>query len=72
MTLPGLVISGPGLWLDWYDDLRRQGLLERLLDDGVIDEALAQAAHDRKLDRTLNAKMTAVCARRMSFPWIGL
>ncbi len=60
-TLAGLVISGPGLWLDWHDDLRRQGLLERLLDDGVIDEALAQAGHDHKLDRTLNAKMTAVC-----------
>lgn len=59
--LAGLVISGPGLWLGWLEDLQREGLLGQLLDDGVIGEALAQAPHGHKLDRTLSAKMTTIC-----------
>ncbi len=59
--LAELVIAGPGLWLGWLEELQRDGLLEELLDDGVIDAGVAQASHGHKLDRLLTAKATAVC-----------
>ena len=34
--LAELVIAGPGLWLGWLEDLQRDGLLEELLDVGVV------------------------------------
>jgi Transposase DDE domain len=57
---PGLaarVASGPGLWLQELEDLDCQGLLEQLLDDGTIGEAVT-APHGHKLDRVLTAKNT--------------
>jgi hypothetical protein len=59
--LASRVLSGPGLWTGWLDELDRRGLLEGLLADGVIDEAIASAPHDHQLDRALNAKMTVIC-----------
>ncbi len=59
--LASRVLSGPGLWTGWLDELDRRGLLEELLADGVIDEAIASAPHDHQLDRALNAKMTVIC-----------
>ena len=50
------VLSGPGLWTDWLEELDRRGLIEQLLADGVIDEAVATAPHGHQLDRALNAK----------------
>ena len=38
------IASGPGFWTDWLAELGRQGLLEELLADGVIDAAPASAA----------------------------
>ena len=43
--LAGRVLSGPGLWLDWLEELRRGSLLEELLAGGVIASALEQAPH---------------------------
>lgn len=59
--LAGRVLSGPGLWMGWLEDLDRRGVLEALIADGVIDEAVATAPHGHKLDRTLNAKTTLIC-----------
>ncbi len=59
--LASRVLSGPGLWTDWLDDLDRRGLIEELLADGVIDQAVAAAPHGHQLDRTLNAKSTVLC-----------
>ncbi len=59
--LAELVIAGPGLWLGWLEDLQRDGLLEELLDDGVIDAGVAQASHGHEPGRVLTAKTTAVC-----------
>ena len=59
--LASRVLSGPGLWTGWLDELDRRGLVEGLLADGVIDEAIASAPHDHQLDRALNAKMTVIC-----------
>ena len=53
--------SGPGLWLDWLEDLDRRGLIEGLLGEGVIEEAVATAPHGHQLDRALNAKNTLLC-----------
>ena len=39
--LAGRVLSGPGLWLDWLEELDRRGLIEDLLAEGVIEEAVA-------------------------------
>jgi hypothetical protein len=50
--LASRVLSGPGLWTGWLDELDRRGLLEGLLADGVIDEAIASAPHDHQLDRS--------------------
>jgi hypothetical protein len=41
--LASRVLSGPGLWLDWLEDLDRRGLIGELLAEGVIDEAVATA-----------------------------
>ncbi len=59
--LAGRVLSGPGLWLDWLEDLDRRGLIEDLLAEGVIEEAGAPAPHGHQLDRALNAKTTLLC-----------
>ena len=59
--LAGRVLSGPGLWLDWLEELRRESLLEELLAGGVIASALEQAPHGHAYDRTLNGKMTVIC-----------
>ena len=59
--LASRVLSGPGLWTDWLEELDRRGLIEELLADGVIDEAVATAPHSHQLDRELNAKTTLLC-----------
>ena len=59
--LASRVLSGPGLWLGELEDLDRRGLIEELLADGVIDEAVATAPHGHQLDRALNAKTTLLC-----------
>jgi Insertion element 4 transposase N-terminal/Transposase DDE domain len=59
--LASRVLSGPGLWTGWLDELDRRGLLAELLSDGVIEEAIASAPHGHQLDRALNAKMTVIC-----------
>ena len=59
--LASRVLSGPGLWTDWLEDLDRRGLVEELLAGGVIDEAVATAPHGHQLDRALNAKNTLLC-----------
>lgn len=66
------VLSGPGLWLDWLEELQRESLLEELLADGVITRALEEAPHRHAYDRTLTGKMTAICVlvARM-FPGAG-
>ncbi len=55
------VLSGPGLWLDWLGELRRESLLEELLAEGVIARALEEAPHRHAHDRTLTGKMTVIC-----------
>jgi hypothetical protein len=61
-ALAARVAAGPGLWEDeeWLADLRRESLLESLLADGAI-AAAARAGHGHKLDRALNAEVTALC-----------
>jgi Transposase DDE domain/Insertion element 4 transposase N-terminal len=59
--LASRVLSGPGLWTGWLEELDRRGLIEELLAKGVIDEAVATAPHGHQLDRTLNAKTTLIC-----------
>lgn len=59
--LASRVLSGPGLWTGWLEELDRRGLLEALIAGGVVDEAVATAPHGHQLDRVLNAKMTLVC-----------
>ena len=54
---PG-VVSGPGLWLEELEGLDRCGLLEQLLAEGAIGEAVSTAPHGHKLDRVLTAKNT--------------
>ena len=36
--LASRVLSGPGLWTDWLEDLDRYGLIQGLLGEGVIEE----------------------------------
>jgi hypothetical protein len=55
------VLSGPGLWLDWLEELQRESLLEELLAEGVIARALEEAPHRHSYDRTLTGKMTVTC-----------
>jgi Insertion element 4 transposase N-terminal len=59
--LASRVLSGPGLWTGWLEDLDRRGLIEELLAGGVIDQAVAAAPHGHQLDRALNAKNTVLC-----------
>src|SRR5216684_615152 len=59
--LASRILSGPGLWLDWLEELDRHGLIEELLAERVIDEAVAAAPHGHQLDRALNAKTTLIC-----------
>ncbi len=59
--LASRILSGPGLWTDWLEELDRPGLIEELLADGVIEEAVATAPHGHQLDRELNAKTTVIC-----------
>jgi len=59
--LAARVASGPGFWTDWLAELDRQGLLEDLLADGVIAQALREAPAGHRYDRVLTAKMTVVC-----------
>ena len=71
--LAARVAAGPGLWNDeeWLADLRRESLLESLLADGMITAA-ASAGHDHKLERALNAEVTALClAAGALFPVLG-
>src|SRR5271166_4008932 len=70
--LASRVLSGPGLWLDWLEDLDRHGLIGELLAEGVIDEAVATAPHGHQLDRALNAKTTLLRADRVPVPRRGL
>jgi Transposase DDE domain/Insertion element 4 transposase N-terminal len=58
--LAGRVLSGPGLWLDWLEELQRESLLEELLAGDVIARAL-EVPHGHRYDRTLTAKMTVTC-----------
>jgi hypothetical protein len=55
------VLSGPGLWLEWLEELERESLLEELLADGAVARALAEAPHGQAYDRTLTGKMTVTC-----------
>ena len=59
--LASRVLSGPGLWTDWLEELDRRGLIQDLLAEGVIEEAVATVPHGHKLDRALNAKTTLIC-----------
>ncbi len=59
--LASRVLSGPGLWTDWLEEIDRRGLLEELLAEGVIDEAVATAPHGHQLDWALTAKNTLLC-----------
>jgi len=59
--LAARVRSGPGLWLEWLEELDRASLVEELLADGMIARALAEAPHGHAYDRTLNGKMTVIC-----------
>ena len=59
--LAGRVLSGPGLWLDWLEELQRESLLEELLAEDVIARALREAPHGHAYERTLTAKMTVTC-----------
>ncbi len=71
--LAARVAAGPGLWEDedWLADLRRESLPESLLADGTITAAAA-AEHAHKLERALNAEVTALClVTGALFPVLG-
>src|SRR5260370_4886941 len=71
--LAARVAAGPGLWEDgeWLADLRRESLLESLLAGGAI-AAAAGAEHHHKLERALNAEVTALClVTGALFPALG-
>src|SRR5271165_236507 len=59
--LASRVLSGPGLWTNWLEELDRRGLIGDLLAERVIEEAVATAPHGHQLDRVLNAKTTLIC-----------
>jgi hypothetical protein len=59
--LASRILSGPGLWLDWLEEIDRRGLVEELLAEGITDQAVATAPHGHQLDRALNAKTTLLC-----------
>ncbi len=60
-ALAARLAAGPGLREDeeWLADLRRESLLEALLADGTV-AAAAVAEHGHKLERALNAEVTAL------------
>jgi hypothetical protein len=71
--LAARVAAGPGLWEDedWRADLHRESLLESLLAGGTI-AAAAAAEHGHKLERALNAEVTALClVTGALFPVLG-
>jgi hypothetical protein len=71
--LAARVAAGPGPWGDgeWLADLRRESLLESLLADGTI-AAAAAAEHGHKLERALNAEVTALAlVTGALFPALG-
>ncbi|MDQ2876583.1 MAG: IS4 family transposase [Actinomycetota bacterium] len=71
--LAARVAAGPGLWEDgdWLADLRRESIPESLLADGTIAAASA-AEHRHKLERALNAEVTALClVTGALFPVLG-
>ncbi len=71
--LAARVAAGPGLWEDedWLAGLRRESLLESLLAGGTI-AAAAAAEHAHKLERALNAEVTALClVTGALFPLLG-
>ncbi len=71
--LAAQVAAGPGLREDgeWLADLRRESLLEALMADGAV-AAAAAAEHDCKLERALNAGVTALClVAGALFPVLG-
>src|SRR5258708_16107987 len=47
--LASRVLSGPGLWTDWLEELDRRGLIQALLAPGVIDQAVGAAPHAHRL-----------------------
>jgi hypothetical protein len=59
--LASRILSGPGLWLDWLEEIDRRGLAGELLAEGITDQAVATAPHGHQLDRELNAKTTLLC-----------
>jgi hypothetical protein len=72
-ALAARVAAGPGRWEDedWLADLRRESLLESLPADGTI-AAAASAEHGHKLERALNAEVTALClVTGALFPALG-
>jgi Transposase DDE domain/Insertion element 4 transposase N-terminal len=71
--LAARVAAGPGLREDgeWLADLRRESLLESLLADGTT-AAAAAAEHGHRLERALNAEVTALClVAGALFPVLG-
>ena len=71
--LAARVAAGPGLWEDedWLADLRRESIPESLLADGAIASA-STAEHGHKLERALNAEVTALClVTGALFPVLG-
>ena len=72
-ALAARVAAGPGSREDeeWLADLRRESLLEALLADGTVGAA-ASAEHGHKLERALNAEVTALSlACGALFPVLG-
>jgi hypothetical protein len=56
---------------EWLADLRRESLLESLMSDGAV-AAAASAEHGHKLERALNAEVTALSlACGALFPVLG-
>ena len=72
-VLAARVAAGPGGQDggEWLADLRRESLLESLLADGTA-AAAAGAEHAHRLERALNAEVTALClAAGALFPALG-
>jgi hypothetical protein len=72
-ALAARVAAGPGLWEDedWLAERRRESLLESLLGGGAV-RAGAAAGDGHKIDRVLNAPVTALClAAGALFPGLG-
>jgi len=72
-ALAARVAAGPGSLEgeEWLADLRRESLLESLMSDGAV-AAAASAEHGHKLERALNAEVTALSlACGALFPVLG-